>query len=213
MNGAMVRATLEGRKTVTRRIMKPQPKFTRDFLGDGLVFKHELRSGVHRMLGLKNYVELFSPYGQPGDRLWVRETTVNVEEHGYLGPVFAASDEGSAIRDWGLAPDPDDCTDIEPEDIKLRPSIYTPKAWARLWLEVTGVRVERLLDISEEQAHREGVDNHMCAKAVYESPYKCGPATIMGFAHLWEQINGSGSWDTNPWVWVVEFKRVEVAHG
>lgn len=199
----MVRAILKGRKTQTRRVVKPA----------GAV-------DVVRFIGADNqptgefgwcphpcYIEkhIRCPYGQPGDRLWVRET-------------FAVSEVGALLQGCWYRATQDDFVASLPESLrenaeppggKWKPSIFMPRWASRITLGVTGVRVERLQDISEQQAHDEGVDNFMCAAAVGKSPYKAGPATIMGFAHLWESINGPGSWNANPWVWVIEFKRVQ----
>lgn len=210
MNGPMVRAILEGRKTVTRRVVKPQPS-------GGFVFPHptQFKDGIicwcnrphpQNML-VGEWYEQRMPY-QVGDRLYVRETTVNVEDHGYLGPVFAVSDEGVATREGGLGPADDDC-EIEPEDIKLRTALHMPKAWARIWLEVTDVRVERLKDITEKQARAEG------AAWSDGNPVNGLPTSLVvdardTFENLWDGLAKEGArWADNPWVWAVSFRRVE----
>lgn len=135
------------------------------------------------------------PYGQPGDQLFVRET-------------------------WGFNPDfPGQhgriCYRADPEHkydgIKWKPSIHMFREDSRITLEITGVRVERLQDISEEDAIAEGIDGPMCAAAVGKAPssYNLLPCAIHGYSHLWETINGAGSWNANPWVWCVEFRRVK----
>jgi len=146
---------------------------------------------------------LVSPHGQPGDRLWVRETWriagEMAHDPGYFE--YRASCRGN-INDVG---------DLIP---RWRPSIHMPRAASRIQLEITGVRVERLNDCSEADAVAEGI-----------RPFKDGwerfhtdPADTehtgatkdprLAYKGLWEQINGAGAWEANPWVWVVEFRRL-----
>ncbi len=178
----MVRALLAGTKTQTRRLIKPQPT------GNADVQFHVAAALTIAPDGK----QLRCPYGQPGDRLWVREATINVEEHGYVGPVYVESEEGESCLIYGLGP-PDDMTEIEPHDLRKRPSIHMPRSYARITLEITAVRVEQLQEISDEDAVAEGmpIDD---AKHDYSL--------------LWDRINGPGSWAANPWVWVVEFRRI-----
>lgn len=205
----MVRAILEGRKTVTRRTVRPAgADHIVPFIGADNRPTGEFGWCPHPSLITKH---IRPPY-QVGDRLYVRETTVNVEDHGYLGPVFAVSDEGVAIREGGLGPAEDDC-EIEPEDIRLRPALHMPKAWARIWLEVTDVRVERLQDITEEQARAEGADwNTGVEGTVGKTSHVV--TGIESFSRLWDGLAKEGTrWADNPWVWVVEFKRLEMPNG
>lgn len=141
------------------------------------------------------------PYGQPGDRLWGRETTIRVEDHGYKGPVYLASDDGQACLEWGLAPAPDDCTEVEPHELKLRPSIHMPRSMSRIALEIARVRVERVKSISEADAKAEGVDAAIVG-GIRGASYR------VGFQRIWSAIHGPGSWDAK-WVWVIEFHRIE----
>ena len=191
----MVRAILAGQKKQTRRIFKAK---------NGGVWPNK-----NDLPGMR---QIFRncPYGQPGDRLWVKETTLKVEDHGYVGPVYAESDEGRACLSGGLAPSEDDCTEVEPWEIKLRPSIFMPRSMARILLDVIRVGMERLNDISEADAIAEGV------KSVGGGRYWIGAEGMIprgsveaAYRDLWESINGAGSWDKNPWVWVIEFKPVE----
>jgi hypothetical protein len=206
-NSDEVRAILEGRKTMMRRVVKG---FALDWL-DNAGFSPKFVADPD------NYL---CPYGQPGDRLWVKETTFNVEDHGYVGPVYLQSDRAAEIIDWGLAPSGDDPAEVDPEDVKLRPSIFMPKKYARIFLEVVGVRVERVQDISEEDAEREGSYLGRCAclprlsdKSPIEKMFQQTYCHIHGqeFKSLWDSINAKRGygWDTNPWVWVIEFKQVE----
>jgi hypothetical protein len=212
MNGAMVRAVLEGRKTVTRRLVKRQPfvhhwQMFPEYTGQwrecaGLWrFEHRIPHNPN-----PDIEEWLRPPCQIGDRLYVRETTVNVEDHGYVGPVFAVSDDGVAIREGGLGPAEDDC-EVEPEDIKLRTALHMPKAWARIWLEVTAVRVERLQDITTEQIIAEGISSRMREHdAVVDLRQQ--------FVALWDGLaKPEHRLAKNPWVWVVEFRRVEHVPG
>ena len=191
----MVRALLDGSKTQTRRVVK----HCKDVCFGVSLAPCEIAGEINGG-DLNN-----SPYGQPGDRLWVRETTVNVEDFGYLGPVYKESEHGRDVLEYGLAPSEDDCTEVEPEDIKLRPSIFMPRAMSRITLEITGVRVERLQDISAADAQAEGVEQFNPSAT---SGLPACSAHRYAYEDLWKSINGPDSWDSNPWVWVIEFKRV-----
>ena len=158
------------------------------------------------------------PYGEPGDRLWVRETWAHENmPHGPYQPgcaVFYRAD----YMDDPLGPD----LERSPDGIRRRwiPSIHMPRAACRLELEVTGVRVERLHDISEADAVDEGIrisswaKRSMACQGIYECQMPDGKTHFNDSAYelyriLWDQINGRGAWDANPWVWVIEFKRVK----
>jgi len=152
------------------------------------------------------------PYGQPGDRLWVRETWQH--DNYPLGPyepdctVFYRAD----YLDDPLGPDLERSAD----GIRRRwnSSIHMPRAACRLVLEVTGVRVERLQDISYEDAIAEGMFNPGTIESTYPLTGETGEQLgrrlshpQRSFAILWEELNGAGAWAANPWVWVVEFRR------
>lgn len=189
----MVRALLDGSKTQTRRVVKARADWA---MGKRCILQ------PHELAGEVNQGEYSNcPFGQPGDQLWVKETTVNVEDFGYLGPVWVESEHGRNVLEYGLAPSEDDCTEVEPEDLRLRPSIFMPRAMSRITLEITRVRIERLQAINEVDAIAEGAHWAACGSP-QEGSHKAG------YAQLWESINGPGSWDLNPWVWVIEFKRV-----
>ena len=141
------------------------------------------------------------PYGKPGDRLWVRETWVPVS-------TFDPSPETGAL--YRADPMYDGTTEF---DWKWRPSIHMPRWASRITLEVTEVRVERLQDISEEDAKAEGV-NGGCLKCGQENPCGCGvpsPCHLDSFVYVWNEINAKRGypWESNPWVWVVGFQAVE----
>ena len=220
-NAPMVRAILEGRKTVTRRPIKPSMR------GFDVSFElHQQEDGSWRPMhtfdescmddqGTEHPIAC--PYGQPGDRLWVRETWGVIShtwnEHGdmvdwvpdrpatairelpfgrgyYSGHVIYAAD---GANEWAG----DDDGGGEPRSA-WHPSIHMPRAACRILLEITHVRVERLQDISREQCIAEGpqcpVADHLAR------------AWHVQFRDLWQSTGGN--WDANPWVWVVEFKRV-----
>lgn len=228
-SGPMVRAILDGRKTMTRQIAPISRLIIKPHAGDVVTWAIGFSKPVKGVLGSYSggrfsevqarriIASRFCPHGKPGDRLYVKETTVNVEEHDYIGPVYLESNDGRSIMDWGLSPAPDDCTEVEPHELKLRPASRMPKSMARIWLEVTGVRVERLQDISEMDAIAEGID------AIPTTGDNAGPnqfsadlghgrlnaPTAMGaYRMLWEFIHGPSSWDANPFCWVIEFRRV-----
>ncbi len=158
----MVQAILDGRKTMTRRVMKVQPEA---FCG-----------GVMRPLLTT------CPYGWIGDHLWVRETW--------------AYDEPQVIYRCGYNGD-------KPPSGKWKPSIFMPRCASRITLEITGVRVERLQDITEEDAVKEGFETTA-------SSFNCsGLFAREHFMNLWDFINGKKyPWSANPWVWVIEYKRI-----
>ena len=195
-NADMVNAILDGRKTQTRRIVKP----TKDRNGSGCQLAPceiagEVNGGDYALC----------PYGQPGDRLWVRENflylmhgDVTAGDIKYCASIDSRSAAGSKNPGYWW---------------RKRPSIHMPRWASRITLEIVSVRVERLKQISERDALQEGIglvlaDNWPDPKAMSEAVAKSRRA---GFKLLWESINGSDSWDTNPWVWVVEFKRVEAS--
>ena len=167
----MIRAILDGRKTQTRRVIKPQyPKFSHGF--GGCFFCGDGDDGIIEVAGV-----LYCPYGVPGDTLWVREMWAMADNgHTYYRADYPASIPMRATKLFG--------------GTGWKPSIHMPRSASRLTLEVINVRVERVQEISEEDAIAEGV------------------ASVDLFASLWDTINAKRgyAWDTNPWVWVVEFK-------
>ena len=199
-SGAMVRALLDGRKTQTRRVVK----WPKDM---------EIDHAAVERLATSNDTYLLDrcPYGVPSDRLWVRETTYDVERNGYVGPVFVESEDGEHAHAWGWG-DPDDPDQIEPHELRKRPAIHMSRAMARIILEVTCVRVERLQDIQSADAGSEGVEQMApCRWRDYSGIFEDGHINpVASFASLWDSLNavrGYG-WDVNPWVWVIEFRRI-----
>src|SRR5690554_4129466 len=158
--------------------------------------------------GWEGFAGTVCPYGQPGDRLWVRETFMGplIDEggdypDGYHSPAFC-----EYRADGGPAPE---WVDIDGELHQgWKPSIHMPRWASRILLEVIAVRVERLQEISEADAKAEGTFGPEPAVVGGEDCEIGFPSHVQEFRHLWESINGAGSWDANPWVWVVEFRRV-----
>ena len=191
----MVRSILASTKTQTRRVVKPQPIYDGRFAGGWKM----LGKAGHEAATCSPLIAELCPYGQPGDRLWLREAHWWFkDEHdpaiGYYPPKLTADDvEYRADGDDGRK--------------VWRPSIHMPRWASRITLEITSVRVERLQDISEGDAQAEGCALECMTPTGGDSGSAIyGPG---GYLALWESINGAGSWDANPWVWVVEFKRVE----
>jgi len=201
--GPMVRAILNDRKGQTRRLVKakdadpsrciPMPTLMANV--------NEWRFQNGRWFGIDGYDTLVyakCPYGSVGDRLWVRETWT--PDHAGFYPHFPICYRA----DFGTEYDRENGKVFSSEQnawfpFRWRPSIHMPRAASRITLEITGVRVERLNEISEEDARAEGVQKGMA----------CDDYTHVGhFRSLWESINGKDSWSANPWVWVISFERV-----
>lgn len=191
----MVLAILAARKTQTRRIIKDDlwacltPE---DFAPDGDAEPGE-----------------YCPHGAPGDHLWVRETWATHADEGQTFVNYRARMRGeSGISEPGaVRPEIFYRADGgEPFINNWRPSIFMPRWASRLTLEVESVRVERLQDISEEDAKAEGVEPAPFCKAGRPN----GMVHVEAFEHLWDRINvDRASWKSNPWIWVVSFKRVQ----
>lgn len=201
----MVRALLDGSKTQTRRVVKPQP-FDRSYSTHDhrMAYVSGRSANGDEIDGLYAYTTSLGgewrakcPYGQPGDRLYVRETWADLEElsdgNFQRQAIYRADD----IERYG---DEDEFVDVTAADMRWRPSIHMPRWASRILLEVVSVRVERLNDCSDADALAEGVDRTNTSISGYAKER---------YRRLWEQINGAGSWDANPWVWVVEFRRIE----
>lgn len=200
-SGAMIRAIVAGQKTQTRRAVKPA--------------KHPDLGNLYDPGALalepQNVIDRACPYGQPGDRLWVRETwqaffADEMPVDRPRGPrhtmgqparpdrksfVYYRADGEVAHDQYGKA--------------NWIPSIHMPRRYSRILLEVISVRVERLQDISVADAIAEGVES--CRDELATNG--CWYSEDELYSMLWTKINGHGSWNSNPWVWVVEFGRVE----
>jgi len=201
-NTKMIQAILDGRKIMTRRTVKNIPEGTHrvEQIGESLFEAHW---GIHgNSMFLDGATEIKCPY-QPGDILWVRETWASYcdecesnQGEGYKDATCAYGD----CNRYAYKADDDGCPGG-----KWRPSIHMPKEAARIFLRVKTVRVERLQDITEEQAVKEG------AKAY--GPNNCsGTSARIAFAEIWDRTTRDNSyeWRKNPWVWVIEFEREEV---
>lgn len=202
----MVQAILEGRKTMTRRVVKPQPD---DYgLHNHSWFRMSLESELSGWHGTTEETgesrEYKCPYGDIGDILWVRET-------------------------WSLHPSKEEVVykadgfESEKKFFKWKPSIFMPKGSCRIKLEIIGIRVERLQDISNADAIDEGIrrefdgtkhwyGNELFKDSLFNADVIDTHAMVTSpkraFRLLWKSINGKESWDSNPWVWVIEFKRL-----
>lgn len=210
-NTDMVRAILDGRKTVTRRVIKPQPTYsTQDgFRWKGFAYGTNLPPTVK---GAAHNFVCACPY-QPGDILYVRETwhkyTKRVgtgecchmaEFYGYKASIANSEDAGE----------------------RWKPSIHMPKEAARLWLKVTDARVERLQDITNKDVEKEGVEKKCIDSYIRQMPCETEEyirlAYIIAFQDIWDSTIKKKDlllygWNANPWVWVTEFERCEKPEG
>ena len=214
LNGEMVKAVLDGRKTMTRRVIKTQPYgFLNNWKSDNTpcVFVSTNNEPDKRIC----------PYGQPGDRLWVREAWKTDIEYDPCSP--SQIDSGASL--YFLA---DECASRINRHKgcgpirwgKTRPSIHMPRWASRITLEVVSVRVERVQEITEDDAMAEGIERYCSQEGKHYNPtpyYKAFPEKDGGlysakaaFEVLWDSINAERGfgWDVNPWVWVIEFKRL-----
>lgn len=201
-SGPMVRAILAGNKRQTRRVLKPQydgdSLCAPEWFSPAIEDKHGMLTDGTPIFGTYDkYGEygIRCPYGGPGDRLWVRETWTrdHAEFYPYLPIAYRA--------DGGFEYERTDGKVYSPElrawfPFKWRPAIFMPRSESRITLEIVRVGIERLNAISEQDILREG----MCGGGP--------PGRRKSFIDLWEKLNGAGSWDSNPWVWVIEFKRL-----
>lgn len=165
----MVRAILDGRKTMTRRVVK-----TRSYICDVV-------DGIPYEMTEDDRQPIKFPYGKPGDRLWVRETWAYRFDY---SRIYYKADENLASI-------------VNRLNDRWMPSIFMPRIASRIMLEIINVRVERLQDITEIEAANEGAQ---------DVPYLTFRES---FRELWKSINGPGSWDKNPLVWVITFKLIE----
>ncbi|MEY0874817.1 hypothetical protein [Providencia manganoxydans] len=211
-NAEMVRAILDGRKTQTRRIMKPQPKPNEN---GGLSWPSNI---CQSMINIEDMMQdnegiwagiagIACPHGGVGDRLWVRETwqgpLINYEDNQppFKGHhIFEKSDNCVYKADGGETPEFFDCDDNLSRG--WRSSIHMPRWASRITLEITDVRVERLQAASDDDFKAEGYP--------LERELTCGSTdAFCWFRHLWDSISKPEcNFESNPWVWVIEFKRV-----
>ncbi|AKL08552.1 MULTISPECIES: ASCH domain-containing protein [Klebsiella] len=190
-NAEMVRAILDGRKTQTRRIVKLQPD------EDGLA---KVTNGPWVDTSERNYR---CPFGDVGDRIWVRETWAEAGASAPNLKLYRANYPEHVPSHYENVP--------PANEIRWTPSIHMPRWASRILLEITDVRVERLNAINERDAQAEGVGK---LRGGFWQHYQPGwtqhQLSARGsFVTLWKSIYGEESWNSNPWVWVVEFKRIE----
>lgn len=214
----MVKAILEGRKKQTRRIVKTGKFLQSDFdltvlknnvhvtMKDGIVFNTKCGKPAKSMQD-----KIIScPYGKEGDILWVRETFVKamISEDGE-SPI-----KGESLKYWYAADNEwtkhewqHDNKDDPQSAPKWKPSIHMPKEACRLFLRIRNIKVERVQDISEEDATMEGAPFQNNAISYDGEHYKGSYKN--GFKTLWQSINGKESWERNPFVWCISFERIE----
>lgn len=190
-----IRAILDGRKTQERWAVN-NPGFGISSSAAGC-FDFRDRRQRWNTLTEQSFIET-CPYGQPGDRLWVRETWTQVGtcDPGYT--VYRATYPDCLPTGLENVP-----ADIRDAGYRWTPSIHMPRWASRILLEIVSVRVERLQEISEADSMAEGAEPVLVPPDGGSCPHR------QGFLELWQSINGPDSWASNPWVWVVEFKRVE----
>lgn len=229
-SGSMVRALLDGRKTMTRRVVKPQPEgeprsteeWARRLAGanvrwDRVITERDIQNKAERLRGRlfpfsrpdsESLTALRCPFGRPGDRLWVRETWASLRftrdwETGYID----GWEEAANLRNGTVVYDADDHgfddngAGAENRGFRWRPSIHMPRWASRITLEITEVRVERVQAITSADARAEG-----CEASERESETDA-------FHRLWDSLNAPRgySWESNPWVWVLTFRRIDAA--
>ena len=203
-SGEMVKAILAGEKTQTRRIVKPQPLEA----GFGISAEvHPYCTGTawplayyERRAGVWNSSKpLICPFGQAGNVLWVREVT------------FSDGAELYYLADGDCCTQIPECQCWDVGKPKIKPSIFMLKKFCRIRLKITNIRIERLQDISEDDAKAEGVTPFE-GDCGYPDSFGCEccyTATMM-FENVWQRINGKKyPWEANPWVWVIEFEKIE----
>lgn len=208
----MVRAILEGRKTQTRRVIKCN--------------LHEFQLWIANQSGKNPNIKNVCPYGEIGDQLWVRETFCLENTYEYHGEIHPPNDrpykhviplhyeeeEYFLIPHYKADGECDILFDDGHGDLKnkWKPSIHMPRWAGRINLLIKNIRIERLQDISEQDALSEGVKDPLIGTefaSPYGADYHAGPCTW--FAILWNKINGSNAWAANPWVWVIEFEKAQ----
>lgn len=213
-SGPMVNSILAGRKTQTRRIVKfgkNKPNFCASWVGWTDHYEYgpgwyaqDVDQPYGELAEMLDEIKLTGPFGEVGSHLYVKETwrTSAVSDDTKPSLLFDGADriwyEADGYRDHLAG--------------KVRQSIFMPRWASRLTLEITDIRVERIQDISHEDALAEGCTGY---NWVASSPYISGPHTDDGelpveeYERLWESLHGSGSWAKNEWVWVISFKRID----
>ena len=205
----LVLSILDGSKTQTRRVVKNQP-FDRSWSTKGhkIGYMSGRAANGDEVDGLFAYSESSGgewhakcPMGQPGDRIYVRETFVQGHDYDAVTDRLRTHDDAGnplPMKTWFRATDEASWCDGDGWEANTpwKPAIHMSKALARIWLEITGVRLERLQDITDADALAEGVDRTNTSIPGYARER---------FRQLWESTGGD--WSANPWVWVIDFKR------
>lgn len=188
-SGIMVKAILDDRKGQTRRVIKPQPDHChRDIIGKSEPYN---KVDWNRLIPQIGDNEIKCPYGKVGDILWVRETW----------QLLPSGFDEIPPEEWYIYKATDELSD---ECTKWRPAIHMPRKACRIRLKTTDIRVERLQDITEEDAKAEGMLPSLPKFPEGRKGYRTS------FEFLWNSLNEKRSygWKVNPWVWVIEFERV-----
>jgi len=228
-SGPLVRAILDRRKTQTRRLITPQPEHVREHM-DGRIrvpdgWRWRETYGADDGGRFAENVAEHCPFGRRRDLLWVRETWRTGVALDHMSPAAIADQciNAGYVKPWAPLKYEADGATINDDNFhrgdfgggwgKTRVAIHLPRWASRLLLEVTEVRVQRLQDITEEDARAEGVDadTSACdhARRTCAEVACTGPGYRAAFADLWNEINGErASWASNPWVWVITFRWV-----
>lgn len=203
-NSEMVRAILSGRKTQTRKVMKAQPRPSETRVGDywfpcdrvqSMVHVSDFISGNSAMPDAHEFFSACCPLGGIGDRIWVRET-------------FQVGLCTESTLAYKATHKPSDLDEGWSEVIKWRPSTQMPRWASRITLEITHVHVERLQSISKQDSISEGAPRGHHSIDVISKQFGFPDFSRSWFAQIWMDIYGEDNWAANPWVWVIEFKRV-----
>lgn len=190
----MIKAIIDGRKTMTRRLLKKQPLDILPMNVPNQWITLDVKEPEPHGKVIK------CRFGVPGDRLWVRETFSLIEENGAQKIIYRAD-----------YPEIDSLELEECGYTAWKPSIFLPHQYSRITLEITNIRVERLQEITEDEAGKEGIPE--CRKPQRDTCFLCPfekELCNVGFSNLWDSINGKTyPWSSNPWVWVIQFKKLE----
>lgn len=216
MSAPMVQAILEGRKTQTRRIIKPQPYLDAQ---NNLIGKWNYGQDLYgsHILPFKSMLSE-CPYGKTGDRLWVQETFFEVYNNQFQPTgkyCYAATHQGYVNvldEDGGIKINKDGS-----EASPWKPSIHMPRKASRILLEITEIKIEQLQEITSSDARKEGIEHITIDEYDFLGLWKdyTGksdgfPSEIDSFFSLWEKIKGPGSVSLNPWVWVIKFNILTI---
>jgi hypothetical protein len=205
-SGPMVKAILDGRKTMTRRIMKPQPEYFEQYPHWRWTTPQLRKDGLGPFaIDSGDRPGIFGKY-VPGETLWVREAWHPSARLGTEYEIEYRADKSRRTVDAGWnGPTPQIDAAIAKDC--WRPSIFMPRWASRITLEITDVRVERLQEITNADAEAEGVGGMRDMRFAVALGNLHTTGHRFNFRDLWESINGKGSWESNPWVWVVSFRN------